>query len=248
MGISNCDVRDYLCYLVEKRNVSASTMNVAINALKCYYGNVLKQSFIYEVKRPKKDRRLLVVLNQEAISSILSVVPNLKHKLMLMRMYFSGLRVSEIVKLRFEDIDFQRKFIHVRGGKGRKDRYTILSDVAAENLHKYLKEYGKSKYLFPSQNREKLLTTRSVEEIFFRGLIISFFGKLTKKWIAGIISVLLFAFYHFIGFGLHVGILFIPIAVIPKVLFLWKKSIISGLIWHMINNFFVFVVLSLLFQ
>lgn len=153
-------------YLVEKRNVSASTLNVAINALKCYYGNVLKQGFIYEVERPKKDRRPPVVLNQGEILGILSIVSNLKHKVMLMLMYSAGLRVSEVVKLRLEDIDFQRKFIHVKGGKGRKDRYTILSDVAVETLHEYLKKYGELKYLFPSQNREKHLTTRSVEKIF----------------------------------------------------------------------------------
>ena len=81
-------------------------------------------------------------------------------------MYSAGLRVSEVVKLRPEDIDFQRKLIHVKGGKGRKDRYTILSDVAIEILHEYLKEYGESKYLFPSRDREKYLTTRSVEKIF----------------------------------------------------------------------------------
>ena len=166
MGVSNSDVRDYLCYLVEKRNVSASTLNVAINALKRYYGKVLKWGFIYEVERPKKDRRLPVVLNQGEISSILSVVSNLKHKLMLMLMYSAGLRVSEVVKLRPEDIDFQRKLIHLKGGKGRKDRYTIISDVAVETLHEYLKEYGQSKYLFPSQDREKHLTIRSVEKIF----------------------------------------------------------------------------------
>ena len=166
MGVSNSDVRDYLCYLVEKRNVSASTLNVAINALKCYYGKVLKRGFIYEVERPKNDRRLPVVLNQGEISGILSVVSNLKHKLMLMLMYSAGLRVSEVVKLRLEDIDFQRKLIHVKGGKGRKDRYTILSDVALGTLHEYLKQYGQSKYLFPSSNREKHLTTRSVEKIF----------------------------------------------------------------------------------
>jgi len=166
MGVSNSDVRDYLCYLVEKRDVSASTLNVAINALKCYYGKVLKQGFIYEVERPKKDRKLPVVLNQGEISSILSVVSNLKHKVMLMLMYSAGLRVSEVVKLRLGDIDFQKKLIHIKGAKGRKDRYTILSDVAVETLQGYLKEYGASKYLFPSQDREKHLTTRSIEKIF----------------------------------------------------------------------------------
>jgi len=166
IGVSNSDVKDYLCYLVEKRNISASTLNVAINALKCYYGNVLKQGFIYEVERPKNDKKLPVVLNQNEISSIISVVSNLKHKLMLMLMYSAGLRVSEVVKLRPDNIDFQRKLIHVKGGKGRKDRYTILSDVAVETLHEYSKAYGQSKYLFPSQDRKKHLSTRSVEKIF----------------------------------------------------------------------------------
>ena len=83
-----------------------------------------------------------------------------------MLMYSAGLRVSEVVKLRLEDIDFQRKLIHIRSAKGRKDRYTILSDVAVETLHVYLKEYGQSKYVFPSTDRGKHLTTRSVEKIF----------------------------------------------------------------------------------
>jgi site-specific recombinase XerD len=166
VSVSNGDVRDYLYYLVEQRNASASTLNVAINALKCYYGKVLKQGFIYEVERPKKDKKLPVVLNQNEISSIFSVVSNLKHKLMLMLMYSAGLRVSEVVKLRPGSIDFQRKLIHVKGGKGRKDRYTILSDVAVEIVQRYLKEYGQSKYLFPSRDKERHLTTRSVENIF----------------------------------------------------------------------------------
>jgi integrase/recombinase XerD len=167
MSINNTDVRDYLYYLVEKKNASASILNnIAINTLKCYYGKILKQGFIYEVERPKKDRRLPVVLNQNEISNILSVVSNLKHKVMLTLMYSAGLRVSEVVKLRLMDIDFQRKLIHIRGAKGRKDRYTILSDVAVETLHEYLKEYGRSKYLFSSHNREKHITTRSVEKIF----------------------------------------------------------------------------------
>lgn len=103
-------------------------------------------------------------MNSDHFSS--AVVSNLKHRLMLMLMYSAGLRGSEVVKLKSVDIDVQRKFIHVKGGKGRKDRYTILSDVAVETLHEYLKVYGESKYLFPSQDREKHLTIRSVEKIF----------------------------------------------------------------------------------
>ena len=58
-GITNSDVKDYLSYIVEQREVSTSTLNIAINALKFYYGEVLKQGFVYEIKRPKKDKKLL---------------------------------------------------------------------------------------------------------------------------------------------------------------------------------------------
>ncbi len=136
-GVSNDDVKEYLYYLAEKRDASASTLNIAINALRFYYGSVLKQSFVYETKRPRKDRKLPVVLSREEVSEILSSVLNIKHKAILMLVYSAGLRVSEVVKLRVEDIDINRKLIHVKGAKGRKDRYTLLSDVALETLKEY---------------------------------------------------------------------------------------------------------------
>jgi len=83
-----------------------------------------------------------------------------------MLVYSAGLGVSEVVKLKPEDIDVERKLIHIRGAKGRKDRYTLLSDVALETIRKYLKEYGQSKWLFPSQDKQKYITTRTVEKIF----------------------------------------------------------------------------------
>jgi len=68
--------------------------------------------------------------------------------------------------LKLEDIDAERKLIHIRDAKGRKDRYTMLSDVALEMKRRYLKEYGQSKWLFPSQDKGKHITTRTVEKIF----------------------------------------------------------------------------------
>ena len=164
--ITNEDVKDYLFYLVEEKEVSASTLNTAINALKFYYGEVLKRGFVYELKRPKKDKKLPVVLSREEISRILSSITNIKHRLILMLIYSAGLRVSEVVKLKPGDIDAERKLIHIKGGKGRKDRYTMLSEVAIETIRRYLKEYGQSKWLFPSQDKEKHITTRTVEKIF----------------------------------------------------------------------------------
>lgn len=164
--ITNEDVKDYLFYLVEEKEVSASTLNTVINALKFYYGEVLKRGFVYELKRPKKDKKLPVVLNQEEISKILSSITNIKHRLILMLIYSAGLRVSEVVKLKPGDIDDERKLIHIKGGKGRKDRYTMLSEVAMEMIRRYLKEYGQSIWLFSSQDKEKHITTRTVEKIF----------------------------------------------------------------------------------
>jgi len=83
-----------------------------------------------------------------------------------MLIYSAGLRVSEVVKLKPEDIDAERKLIHIRSAKGRKDRYTMLSDVALETIKRYLKEYRQSRWLFPSIDKGKHITTRTVEKIF----------------------------------------------------------------------------------
>jgi site-specific recombinase XerD len=98
---------------------------------------MLKKKFVYEVKRPRKDKKLPVVLSQEEVAKILSSVDNVKHKAILMIVYSAGLRVGEVVKLKPEDIDNQRMLIHIRGAKGRKDRYTMLSETALEVLRQY---------------------------------------------------------------------------------------------------------------
>lgn len=164
--VSREDIKNYLVYLVEEARAATSSLNVAINALRFYYGNVLKQDFSYEFKRPKKDRKLPVVLSKEEVAKILSSINNLKHKALLMLVYSAGLRVSEVVNLREEDIDTHRKLIHIKGAKGRKDRYTILSDVALVVVNDYLNEYGRAKWLFPTADRKGHMTTRTVEKIF----------------------------------------------------------------------------------
>lgn len=164
--VSNSDVRDYLYHLAEKKDASASTLNIAINALKFYYGEVLKRKFAYEIKRPKKDKKLPVVLSREEVSKILSSISNIKHRAVLMLVYSAGLRVGEVVKLKPEDIDPRRKLIHIRGSKGRKDRYTVLSEVAWESLGKYQEKYKPIKWLFPGARSERHISTRTVQAIF----------------------------------------------------------------------------------
>ncbi|MCW3129365.1 MAG: tyrosine-type recombinase/integrase [Methanophagales archaeon] len=164
--VSNADIRDYLYHLASARRASTSTLNTAINALRFYYGEVLKRRFVYETKRPKKDKKLPVVLSQGEVSQILSSVKNIKHKAILMLIYSAGLRVSEVVKLKLGDIDTERKLIYIKGGKGRKDRYTILSDTAMDTIGLYMNANNPEKWLFLGKKENTHLTIRSVAKIF----------------------------------------------------------------------------------
>jgi len=159
--VDNEDIKKYLYYMVEKKKVSTSTLNIIINALKFYYGEVLKKKFIYEVKRPKKDKKLPVILSKEEVKKILDTTTNIKHKAILMLMYSGGLRVGEVIKLKPEDIDADRKLIRIKASKGRKDRYTLLSGVALQTLREYWRKEKPKKWLFPSWNREKHITART---------------------------------------------------------------------------------------
>ncbi len=164
--IDDRDIKNYLLHLVEKKAAATSTLNQAINALKFYYGSMLKKKFVYEVKRPRKDKKLPVILSQEEVAKILSSASNIKHKAILMLVYSAGLRVGEVVKLKLEDIDSNRMIIHLKGSKGRKDRYTILSQTALGVLREYWQEYRPKKWLFSGQDKERHITTRTVEKIF----------------------------------------------------------------------------------
>jgi site-specific recombinase XerD len=107
-----------------------------------------------------------VVLSNEEIAKILDSVDNIKHKAILMLVYSAGLRVGEVVKLRPEDIDSKRMLIHIKGSKGRKDRYTILFETALKFLRQYWKKYKPGKWLFECARDRRYISTRTVQAIF----------------------------------------------------------------------------------
>jgi len=165
-NINDSDIKDYLLYLAEEKESATSTLNQAINALKFYYGTMLKRKFVYEVKRPRKDKKLPVVLSKEEVANILSSIDNIKHKALLMLVYSAGLRVGEVVKLKPEDIDSKRMLIHIKGAKGRKDRYTLLSETALEILRQYWRKYRPEKWLLGGAKEGKYLSARTADKIF----------------------------------------------------------------------------------
>ncbi len=91
------------------------------------------------------------VLTEKEVSAILSAVHNIKHKAMLLMVYSSGLRAGELINLRINDIDGEQMRVFVRGGKGKKDRVTILSKKALETLREYFKKFRPKEYLFEGQ-------------------------------------------------------------------------------------------------
>ena len=127
---------------------------------------MLKKKFLYEIKRPKKDKKLPIVLSKEEIVAILSSIDNIKHKAILMLVYSAGLRVGEVVRLKPEDIDSKRTLIHIRGAKGRKDRYSLLSEAALKTLREYWKQYKPEKWLFPGPDKERHITIRTAQRVF----------------------------------------------------------------------------------
>ena len=161
------EIEKYLLHLLENRDSSHSYVNQAVSAVKFLYSEVLgKKGIIINFTRPKKEKRLPEILSQREIASLLNLVENIKHSAILFLTYSAGLRVGEVVRLKVSDIDSDRMLVRIEQGKGRKDRYTLLSETALEALRTYVKLYKPSKWLFPGAEADRFLTERTVQRIF----------------------------------------------------------------------------------
>ncbi len=153
--------------LLNQQQNSHSYVNQSLSAIKFLYKHVFnKNEPLCELPRPKKENKLPSVLNKEEVLKIFNQVKNYKHKAILYLVYSSGLRVGEVVRLKVEDIDTERMMIHVKQGKGRNDRYTLLSEVALKALRKYAAIDKPETWLFPGRKEGSFLTERSVQKIF----------------------------------------------------------------------------------
>jgi integrase/recombinase XerD len=145
------EIRAYLLHLKE-RGLSASSRNVAISGMKFFYHQILgwneKQLFIPPRKR---SWQLPEVLSQKEVERLLLATAKQRDRCLLMTAYATGLRVSELVRLKVSAIDSQRMMVRVEQGKGQKDRYTILSQQLLLELRSYWKEHRSPVYLFPNR-------------------------------------------------------------------------------------------------
>lgn len=145
-------IRKYQDYLVNEKNVSISSQNQAINAIKFYFEHVLQgERKTYFIERPRKEYKLPDVLSKGEIGRMISGVVNLKHKCLLAVIYSCGLRRSEVINLRISDIDSARGMVKIIGAKGKKDRYVQLSRAILPMLRSYYRKYRPVTWLFEGQ-------------------------------------------------------------------------------------------------
>jgi len=151
--IEEDDVKKYLAYLMSEKELKPASVSLIISALKFFYGKILKKDILKDISSPKAERKLPVVLSRREIVALMDAISNPKHRLIIELMLSSGLRVSECVSIKKTDIDLDEKMITIHGGKGRKDRVTILSDTTAERILAFIKgNFSESVYLFPSKD------------------------------------------------------------------------------------------------
>lgn len=158
------EIRAYQLHLTQTRMLSASSVSVATGALRFLYKVTLKRPWAFdEIPMPKRPFRLPVILGREEVMHFLESIDSPKHRAILMTAYAAGLRVSEATHLKATDIDSQRMMLRVDQGKGRKDRYVMLSPRLLDELRAYWKAAHPTLWLFPGDHPDQPITRGAVE-------------------------------------------------------------------------------------
>lgn len=158
------EVRDFLLHLVRDRNASPATQDMYVNALKFLYAVTLKRpEVVKDLSHPKRPKTLPDILSPAEVLRVFAAIRSVKYKAIIAAAYAAGLRISEVCSLSVADIDSQRMRIHVRLGKGKKDRYVMLGESLLALLRQYYQAVRpQGKYLFPGQKPLSHISTTSV--------------------------------------------------------------------------------------
>jgi integrase/recombinase XerD len=161
------EVREFVVHLVEKKKVSPAVQGIYVSALKFLYRTTLQRpEVVRDIPSPKIPKTLPDILSKEEVLSLFEAIRPTKHKAIMATTYSAGLRISEVCSLEITDIDTQRMLIHVRDGKGKKDRYVMLSDQILALLDDYYKSLPpQSTYLFPGQNPHRPISHTAVGKV-----------------------------------------------------------------------------------
>jgi integrase/recombinase XerD len=156
-------IHGYQVHLINERKTSWSSFNNAVCALRLFYRMTLKKDWmIKHLPYGKRPKTLPVVLSKEEVLRLFAAMHKLNHRIILMTAYSAGLRVSEVARLRVEDIDCGQMLIRVRQGKGQKDRYVMLSATLLEVLGGYAKLAQPTDWLFPGERAGHYISPRTL--------------------------------------------------------------------------------------
>ena len=165
------DVRNFLLQC-ERKHISPQSRNLFLNAIKFYYRNERKDNQKIEIQSAKKPKSLPTVLSRSEVNRILESTKNAKHKLLLSLAYGAGLRVSEVVFLKVQDLDFEELTVHIKQAKGQKDRISVIPESLIDSLKNMVAGKVGNDFVFTSERGGKL-TTRTAQKVFENSLAAS---------------------------------------------------------------------------
>jgi site-specific recombinase XerD len=159
-------VMQYLLYLTKTLGCGRSKCCMAAQSISFFFRHVLQKPYVIPTLiYPRKQKTLPAVMSAEEISAVINTIENIKHRVMVMLLYSTGIRLSELSYLRITDIDSKNMRVKVVQGKGSKDRYTILSETVLLELRAYYIQYRPVEYLFNGMGKGRRYSQRSIEKV-----------------------------------------------------------------------------------
>lgn len=164
-------VMQYLLYLTKTLGCSRVKCKMAAQSISFFFRHVLKQAYVIPtVIYPRKSTKLPAVMSASEIKTLIDGVKNMKHRTIIMLLYSTGMRLSEIARLKITDIDSKNMRIKVVQGKGAKDRYTILSELVLQELRDYYIIYKPKVYLFNGNRPTGPMSMRNIQHLVQKAL------------------------------------------------------------------------------
>lgn len=162
------NIKNFLLHC-EQKQISPQSRNLFLNAIKFYYQNIVNVGKKINVQSAKKPKSLPVVLSRKEIKKILACPRNTKHKLLLSLAYGAGLRVSEVIGLKVQDLDFEELTVHIKKAKGQKDRISVVPKSLVDDLRGLITGQEKNDFVFASERGGKL-SARTAQKVFENAL------------------------------------------------------------------------------
>ena len=166
--LTDQQIQDYLLYLLKEKRLSWNTCNVHFSGIRLFYNAILnRETNLFLPPRPRI-KKICLALGKDEVRKLIFSCTNLKHRTLLLTVYSAGLRVSEVVKLEPSHIERSRGMLRIEQGKGRKDRYTLLSNQLLEALEKYWRTYRPGKWIFFGKDKSKPMPVETAQQIYYK--------------------------------------------------------------------------------